>query len=198
MIRLRCASALAAVALVATASAAEAQYAYTKIMYPGSTWTEASGINDVGQVVGTYTDTAGIAHGFLYQNGVYTKMDYPGKAHNYAFGINDAGTIVGSFSEVMPRGPYHASLRVGSTWSEFDFPGNETDFQLTYFYAAVGSIQARVTTGTGLEFQGLRCFMERPNAGEGDVEVAHDQFGALLEHGLQFGPGIQGQCHFGA
>ena len=127
MIRLRCASALAAVALVATASAAEAQYAYTKIMYPGSTWTEASGINDVGQVVGTYTDTAGIAHGFLYQNGVYTKMDYPGKAHNYAFGINDAGTIVGSFSEVMPRGPYHASLRVGSTWSEFDFPGNETD-----------------------------------------------------------------------
>jgi probable HAF family extracellular repeat protein len=113
--------------LFGSAQAAEAQYTYTKIMYPGSTWTEASSINDNGQVVGTYTDTAGIAHGFLYQNGVYTKLDYPGKAHNYAFGINDAGTMVGSFSEVMPRGPYHASLRVGSTWSEFDFPGNETD-----------------------------------------------------------------------
>lgn len=118
---------VAFVALIATAQAAEAQYTYTKIMYPGSTWTEASGINDAGQVVGTYTDTSGIAHGFLYQNGVYTKLDYPGTAHNYAFGINDAGDVVGSFSAVMPRGPYHASLRQGGVWSEFDFPGNETD-----------------------------------------------------------------------
>lgn len=113
--------------LVAPA-AAEAQYTYTKIMYPGSTWTEASGINDQGQVVGTYTDTAGIAHGFVYHNGTYTTVDYPGMAHNYAFGINDAGHIVGSFSPVMPRGPYHASLRDDfHVWTEYDFPGNETD-----------------------------------------------------------------------
>jgi len=127
MSRLKCAAALAVVALAATATAAEAQYTYTKIMYPGSTWTEASGINDAGQIVGTYTDTAGVAHGFLYQNGVYSKLDYPGMAHNYAFGINEAGHVVGSFSEILPRGPYHASLRVGTTWSEYDFPGNETD-----------------------------------------------------------------------
>ena len=114
--------------MLATATAAEAQYTYTKIMYPGSTWTEASGINDAGQIVGTYTDTAGIAHGFMYHNGVYTRMDYPSTAHNYAFGINDQGDLVGSYSEVMPRGPYHASLRTAAgVWSPFDFPGNETD-----------------------------------------------------------------------
>jgi probable HAF family extracellular repeat protein len=125
--RIKSAAAMAFVAMMATAQAAEAQYTYTKIMYPASTWTEASGINDAGQIVGTYTDTSGVAHGFLYQNGVYTKLDYPGKAHNYAFGIDDAGNVVGSFSEVMPRGPYHASLRLNGVWSEYDFPGNETD-----------------------------------------------------------------------
>jgi probable HAF family extracellular repeat protein len=113
--------------MFATVRGAEAQYTYTKIMFPGSTWTEASSVNDLGQVVGTYVDTTGIAHGFMYQNGVYTRLDYPGKAHNYLFGINDLGQMLGSFSEVMPRGPYHASMRDGTAWSEFDFPGNETD-----------------------------------------------------------------------
>lgn len=115
------------VAMLVAVPSAQAQYTYTKIMYPGSTWTEAAGINDAGQVVGTYTDAAGIAHGFLYQNGVYTQVDYPSTAHNYAFGINDQGHIVGSFSAGAPRGPYHASLRAGGVWSEYDFPGNETD-----------------------------------------------------------------------
>src|SRR5215218_5413696 len=107
MSRFACVTAAAFVAVLATAQAADAQYTYTKIMFPGATWTEASSINDLGQVVGTYTDAAGIAHGFMYQNGVYTKLDYPNKAHNYLFGINDLGQILGSFSEVMPRGPYH-------------------------------------------------------------------------------------------
>lgn len=113
--------------LLAVPRVAAAQYTFTKIMYPGSTWTEAAGVNDSGQVVGTYTDTAGIAHGFLYANGIYTQMDFPGTAHNYAFGINNQGKIVGSFSPVMPRGPYHASLYDDGVWSEYDFPGNETD-----------------------------------------------------------------------
>lgn len=125
--RIKAVSAIAWVALFVTVPAAQAQYTYTKIMYPGSTWTEAAGVNDLGQVVGTYTDPAGVAHGFLYHNGVYSTVDYPGTAHNYAFGINDQGEIVGSYSEVMPRGPYHASLRSGGVWSAYDFPGNETD-----------------------------------------------------------------------
>src|SRR5688500_17747614 len=85
------AAALACIAALGTASAAEAQYTYSKIMYPGSTWTEASSVNDSGQVVGTYTDTAGTAHGFLFHNGTYTTVDHPDRAHNYLFGINDQG-----------------------------------------------------------------------------------------------------------
>jgi probable HAF family extracellular repeat protein len=97
-------------------------------MVPNSTWTEASGVNDLGQVVGTYTDADGVAHGFMYQNGVYTVLDYPGMSHNYAFGINNDGAVVGSFSPVIPRGPYSASLRTSAgVWSAYDFPGHETD-----------------------------------------------------------------------
>lgn len=121
------AAALACIAALGTASAAEAQYTYSKIMYPGSTWTEASGVNDSGQVVGTYTDTAGTAHGFLFHNGTYTTVDHPDRAHNYLFGINDQGKMVGSHSVVQPRGPYHASLLENGVWVAYDFPGHETD-----------------------------------------------------------------------
>lgn len=124
----RMAAALMFAAVVGAAARADAQnYTYTKIMVPGSTWTEASGINDAGVVVGTYTDALGIAHAFKYENGVYTTIDFPDMAHNYAFGINNAGHIVGSFSPVMPRGPYSASLFADGAWSAYDFPGHETD-----------------------------------------------------------------------
>jgi probable HAF family extracellular repeat protein len=118
---------LVCAAVIGSAVRADAQYVYTKIMVPNSTFTEASGINDLGQVVGTYTDSVGIPHGFMYQNGVYTTLDYPSAAHNYLFGINDAGSVVGSFSPVVPRGPYSASLQEGGVWSAYDFPGHETD-----------------------------------------------------------------------
>jgi probable HAF family extracellular repeat protein len=119
--------ALVCAALLGAAARADAQYSYTKLMVPGSTFTEASGINNLGQVVGTYIDSVGLPHGFIYQNGVYTTIDYPSAAHNYAFGINDAGSVVGSFSEVLPRGPYSATLRENGVWSAYDFPAHETD-----------------------------------------------------------------------
>jgi uncharacterized membrane protein len=118
---------LALFLILATAGSASAQYTFTKIMYPGSVWTEVAGINDHGKIVGTYVDPSGIAHGFTYHNGTYTNIDFPGYAHNYAFGINDAGKMVGSVSEIMPRGPYHASFFEHGAWSIFDFPGNESD-----------------------------------------------------------------------
>jgi probable HAF family extracellular repeat protein len=38
---------------------------YTTLDVPGSTWTEANGINNLGQIVGYYRDANGGAHGFL-------------------------------------------------------------------------------------------------------------------------------------
>jgi uncharacterized membrane protein len=38
---------------------------YTTLDPPGSTYTQANGINDSRQIVGSYVDAAGNAHGFL-------------------------------------------------------------------------------------------------------------------------------------
>ena len=59
----------------------------------------ASDIDDAGQIVGYFGDSAG-THGFVYTGGSFTTLDAPGAAPpvgTLAFGINDAGQIVGSF-----------------------------------------------------------------------------------------------------
>jgi probable HAF family extracellular repeat protein len=51
---------------------------FTTLFYPGSSGTEASGINDHGAIVGTYTDSAGGQHAYVYKDGVYTAIQIPG------------------------------------------------------------------------------------------------------------------------
>ena len=61
--------------------------------------TEAFGINDAGQIVGSYRDSSG-THGFLRDAlGTFTTISDPsnGSFYTFAQGINDAGQIVGSF-----------------------------------------------------------------------------------------------------
>jgi len=63
---------------------------------PGATFTVARGINNSGQIVGTYSDASG-GHGFLYTAGVFTPLDVPGAAATEADGINTSGQIVGTY-----------------------------------------------------------------------------------------------------
>lgn len=74
---------------------------YTAIVVPGATATTAYGINDVGQVVGSY-DSAGTTNGFVLDlaTGRYTTLDDPDPSaiSTTLFGINDAGQIVGDYS----------------------------------------------------------------------------------------------------
>jgi uncharacterized membrane protein len=98
---------------VATAGAATTEtFVPTTIHYPGSTSTAARGINNSGDIVGTYScaaacinpltgeaSTAG-THGFLLQDGVYTRIDVPaaGRTATTARGISEQGTIVGHYT----------------------------------------------------------------------------------------------------
>src|SRR5437762_1281167 len=72
-------------------SQARAGYVYTTLDAPGSTLTQAFGINDSGQIVGSYRPADGIDHGFLLRGGTYTPIDVPGAYSSPAFGINDSG-----------------------------------------------------------------------------------------------------------
>ena len=77
-------------------------YTYTTIDDPSATnGTYAFGINDLGQIVGYYSDLSNYVHGFLYSGGIYTTIDDP-SATNTALtpdGINASGQITG----VLPR-----------------------------------------------------------------------------------------------
>jgi probable HAF family extracellular repeat protein len=66
---------------------------------PGALSTSLSGINDLGDIIGGYSDTSGKSHGFLSSNGSITTIDVPvlnPKATGGLNGINNAGEIVGT------------------------------------------------------------------------------------------------------
>jgi len=78
--------------------------------------TQAVGINNAGQIVGSYLD-AGIFHGFLLSGGTFTTIDVAAATHGTrAFGINDAGTIVGSFENASGE---HGFVRSSSGLTGF-------------------------------------------------------------------------------
>ena len=88
--------------LVGLTGPARAQYDYTTIDVPGSTYSLASGINDAGQIVGWYVDGALTSHGFLLDvDGSYTTLDPPDSNFTNAFAINRAGQIVGLYASAF-------------------------------------------------------------------------------------------------
>lgn len=126
--RLRSAFISCSLALFAagTARADGPAMTYVKLRVPGSVYTQATGINNAGIVVGHYMDESRTFRGFVY-NGTFTTIDFPGAAATFVDGIGPTGTIVGSYLE--PGNQYHSFVLDGGNFSSFDFPGNETDAQ---------------------------------------------------------------------
>jgi probable HAF family extracellular repeat protein len=76
---------------------------FTVIDVPGAANTEASGINDRGQIVGVFFDASGAAHGFVLENGLFTLIDADAGGPTLVSGINNRGQIVGT-TGFPPRG----------------------------------------------------------------------------------------------
>jgi len=96
---------------------------YTTIDFPGAVGTLAVDINDLGQIVGRYIDSAGVNHGYLLNNGVFTSITFPGASFTRAIGINRNGDIVGSYSTPSDKGPgEHGFLLRGGVFTSIDFP----------------------------------------------------------------------------
>lgn len=64
----------------------------------GSTFTQALGVNDQGEIVGFYVDSNGVQHGYIDNGGVFTSFDPPGSASTTINGLNDKGDIVGFYT----------------------------------------------------------------------------------------------------
>lgn len=84
-------------------------YTITDLGSLGGGRSEAIGLNDVGQVVGTSATAAGERHAFLYQNGAMQDLGTLGGSASEAFAINERGQVVGG-SYLAGDTAYHAFL----------------------------------------------------------------------------------------
>ena len=77
-------------------------YTTIDVPFPGATNTVAAGINNLGDVVGTYVDSDENSHGFTLKKGVFTSFDFPGPdvLDTTANAINDTGSIVGYYYDL--------------------------------------------------------------------------------------------------
>jgi hypothetical protein len=76
----------------------------TVLSVPGSSSTQAFGINDRDEVVGVYTDAMGNMHGFTWTPwaGFQTPVDDPGAVGSSTInGVNDAGQLVGFYADAQ-------------------------------------------------------------------------------------------------
>jgi probable HAF family extracellular repeat protein len=101
-----------------------ASVTFTTVDFPGAAFSNVTGINSFGDMVGNYSAIyTGIdGHGFLYRNGLFTSIDYPGAFTTGAGGINDSELIVGTvqFDGGLVSNGF---LYEGQTFTLFAYPG---------------------------------------------------------------------------
>ena len=75
---------------------------FITLAYPGAGMTQAFGVNDSDEVVGTYTTGSGnaaVTHGFTWWDGKYTSVNISGASSTAINGVNDEGDLVGFYTD---------------------------------------------------------------------------------------------------
>lgn len=136
---------------------------FLTINYPNAMLTYPSGVNNSGQVIGSFLDQTGTYHGFLYASGNFSAIDYPGAINTYAAGINDSGQIVGEFRDQASI--THGFLDDGGIFSPVDVPcalgtaahGISDSGQITGWYQdqAINKVQACIKQPADLAVHGF-------------------------------------------
>jgi hypothetical protein len=97
---MRCACRFAMIFAVASCAQAQAGYTFSEIGVPGAVSISANGINDSGQITGSFVDSSSLTHGYLASGQAITTIDVKKalQGTTVVTGINGAGQIVGSFT----------------------------------------------------------------------------------------------------
>jgi len=97
---------------------------YQSVSYPHEPAGQyATCVNDLGQIVGTYVDSSGVAHGYERTGGKFTTLDVPftGATGTTPISVNNSGEVVGTW--IDGDGNAHGFTLIGSTYASFDYPG---------------------------------------------------------------------------
>ena len=94
--------------------------------YPEALDTSASGINESGDVVGSFVDGLGQTQGFVrFADGTFSDpIAYPTAQTTYLSDINNTGTMCGSYG--LADGTFHGFFLSGSTFTNFDLHARNT------------------------------------------------------------------------
>lgn len=92
----------------------------------GRSYTEASDLNDKGQVTGFANDSAGVRHPYLYQNGVMKDLGSLGGQVGWGRAINASGVVTGSSRTATSE---HAFLYQDGKMLDLD-PKGTADFSV--------------------------------------------------------------------
>ena len=120
----------------------------TTFAVPGATATFAYQVNDSGQIVGSYTDSNGVSHGYMRDAaGALTyPIDVPGATETFVFGNNASNWVVGRYTDASDK--THGFFYV------------TPDDILTYDYPG-----ATYTSLNGINASGLICGYYKDAAG---------------------------------
>ena len=109
------------------ASAASVSYVYKTISI-GFGVGSGLGINDAGQIAGSYLDENSVYHGFVDTNGKFVTIDDPGAISvpdggTYVTGINNSGQIVGYYNQRSAQPIESGFLYTRGTFQDIQYGG---------------------------------------------------------------------------
>jgi hypothetical protein len=97
---------------------------FTTISYPKSDGTQASGINDKGEIVGLYLDSLGATHGFSKIGSKYKAINVKGDTNTVAWGVDNKGQI--TVYATNTAGAFDSYLLTGTTFKKINDPNEGT------------------------------------------------------------------------
>ena len=120
-----------------------------KLPCSGTNYTSPADMNDKGQVTGFARDSAGVAHPYLYQNGVMKDLGTLGGNDGMGFAINASGAVTG-YSKPA-NGAEHAFLYKDGVMKDLD-PKGTADFSLGTGISDKGDVLGFAGNLTTFEF----------------------------------------------
>ena len=96
-------------------------YSFQTIDFPGAQTTVLNGINNRGQIVGSFYLPNGHTHGLALQQGIFKAFSYPGAVTSALTRINDNGTVIGFY--FSGTSDVYFMLTSGNTLTTLAYPG---------------------------------------------------------------------------